>query len=133
MPHRVLTVCSLKGGIGKSAVATNLAAWWPAAGHRLLLIDAGPNGSAAQVRCWLLAAGSAVAPMQQSPMAMAKPCDLVVVDTDGGSRDEQRTYAKGSEFVVAPCKPAASSIEQVMELAEILKATGVPFGGVLTM
>ena len=40
-------------------------------------------------------------------MAMAKPWDLVVVDTAGGSRDEQRTYAEGSDFVVAPCQPAA--------------------------
>ena len=81
----------------------------------------------------LLAAGSAVVPIQQAPMAMAKPWDLVVVDTAGGSRDEQRTYAEGSDFVLAPCQPAASSIEQVMDLAEILKATGVPFGVVLTM
>jgi cellulose biosynthesis protein BcsQ len=43
MAHRVLTVCGLKGGIGKSAVATNLAAWWSAAGQRVLLIDADPN------------------------------------------------------------------------------------------
>jgi chromosome partitioning protein len=137
MAHRVLTVCGLKGGIGKSAVATNLAAWWSAAGQRVLLIDADPNGSATKLHARgegaLLAAGSAVAPIQQAPMAMAKPWDLVVVDTAGGSRDEQRTYAEGSDFVVAPCQPAASSIEQVMDLAEILKATGVPFGVVLTM
>jgi chromosome partitioning protein len=137
MAHRVLTVCGLKGGIGKSAVATNLAAWWSAAGQRVLLIDADPNGSATKLHARgegaLLAAGSAVAPIQQAPMAMAKPWDLVVVDTAGGSRDEQRTYAEGSDFVLAPCQPAASSIEQVMDLAEILKATGVPFGVVLTM
>ena len=30
--------------------------------------------------------------------------------------------------MLAPCQPAASSIEQVVDLAEILKATGVPFG-----
>ena len=92
MAHRVLTVCGLKGGIGKSAVATNLAAWWSAAGQRVLLIDADPNGSATKLHARgegaLLAAGSAVAPIQQAPMAMAKPWDLVVVDTAGGSRDE---------------------------------------------
>ena len=122
MAHRVLTVCGLKGGIGKSAVATNLAAWWSAAGQRVLLIDADPNGSATKLHARgdgvLLAAGSAVVPIQQAPMAMAKPWDLVVVDTAGGSRDEQRTYAEGSNYVLAPCQPAASSIEQVMDLAE---------------
>ena len=66
-------------------------------------------------------------------MAMAKPWDLVVVDTAGGSRHEQRTYTEGSNYVLAPCQPAASSIEQMVDLAKILTATGVPFGVVLTM
>jgi chromosome partitioning protein len=137
MTHRVLTVAGLKGGTAKTSTATNLAAWWSAAGQRVLLIDADPNGSATKLHARgdgaLLAAGSTVAPIQQAPMAMAKPWDLVVVDTAGGSRDEQRTYAEGSNYVLAPCQPAASSIEQVVDLAEILKATGVPFGVVLTM
>ena len=137
MAHRVLTVAGLKGGTAKTSTATNLAAWWSAAGQRVLLIDADPNGSAVKLHARgdgaLLAEGSAVSPIQQAPMAMAKPWDLVVVDTAGGSRDEQRTYAEGSNFVLAPCQPAASSIEQVVDLAEILKATGVPFGVVLTM
>jgi len=137
MTHRVLTVAGLKGGTAKTSTATNLAAWWSSAGQRVLLIDADPNGSATKLYARgdgvLLADGSAVAPIQQAPMAMAKPWDLVVVDTAGGSRDEQRTYAEGSNYVLAPCQPAASSIEQVVDLAEILKATGVPFGVVLTM
>jgi len=137
MTHRVLTVAGLKGGTAKTSTATNLAAWWSAAGQRVLLIDADPTGSATKLHARgdgaLLAAGSTVAPIQQAPMAMAKPWDLVVVDTAGGSRDEQRTYAEGSNYVLAPCQPAASSIEQVVDLAEILKATGVPFGVVLTM
>ena len=69
--HSVLTICGLKGGIGKSAVATNLSAWWSAAGQRVLLIDADPNGSATKLHARgegaLLAAGSAVVPIQQAP------------------------------------------------------------------
>lgn len=137
MAHRVITVAGLKGGTAKTSTATNLAAWWSFAGQRVLLIDADPNGSATKLHARgegaLLATGSAVAPIQQAPMAMAKPWDLVVVDTAGGSRDEQRTYAEGSSFVLAPCQPAASSIEQVVDLAAILKASAVPFGIVLTM
>ena len=137
MAHKIVTVAGLKGGTAKTSTAINLAAWWSAAGRRVLLIDADPNGSATKLYARgdgaLLAAGSVVAPIQQAPMAMAKPWDLVVVDTAGGSRDEQRTYAEGSNYVLAPCQPAASSIEQVVDLAEILKSTGVPFGVVLTM
>lgn len=66
-------------------------------------------------------------------MAMAKAWDFVLMDTAGGSRDEQQTYAEGSDFVVCPCQPAASSIEQVIDLAEVIQATGTGFGVFLTM
>lgn len=137
MTHRVITVAGLKGGTAKTSTATNLAACWSAGGRRVLLVDADPNGSALKLHARgdgaLLADGSTVVPIQHAPLAMAKPWDLVIVDTAGGSRDEQRTYAEGSDFVLAPCQPAASSIEQVLDLAEILKESGKPFGVVLTM
>lgn len=137
MAHKIVTVAGLKGGTAKTSTATNLAAWWSAAGRRVLLIDADPNGSATKLHARgdgaLLAEGSAVVPLQQAAKAMAEQWELVVVDTAGGSRDEQRTYAEGSHFVLAPCQPAASSIEQVVDLAEIIKATAVPYGVVLTM
>jgi chromosome partitioning protein len=64
---------------------------------------------------------------------MSKPWDLVVMDTAGGSRDEQRTYAEGSDFVLAPCQVAAGAIEQVAELGALLQETDVRFGVLLTM
>lgn len=137
MAHHVLTIAGLKGGIAKTSSAVNLAAYWSTVGRRVLLIDADPNGSATKLHQRgdgaLLAEGSDCVPIQQAPMAMAKQWDLVVVDTAGGSRDEQRTYSEGSDFVIAPCQPAASSIEQVIDLAEIIAATGKPFGVLLTM
>lgn len=133
MAHPVLTVSGLKGGVGKTSVAINLAAYW-SNGRKVLLIDADTNGSATKWhgRSDGQLAGHCV-PIQQAPMAMAKPWDLVIVDTAGGSRDEQITYAEGSNFVVCPCQPAASSIEQVMDLATLIQATGTPFGVLLTM
>ena len=49
MTHRVLTVAGLKGGTAKTSTATNLAAWWSAAGQRVLLINSDPNGSATKL------------------------------------------------------------------------------------
>jgi chromosome partitioning protein len=103
----------------------------------VLLVDADPNGSASKLHRrgdqQLLESGSDCIPIQGAPMAMAKSWDLVLVDTAGGSRNEQKTYAEGSHFVIAPCQPAASSVEQVIDLAELIKATGKAFGVVLTM
>jgi len=66
-------------------------------------------------------------------MAVPKSWDLVLVDTAGGNRDEQQHYAEGSDFVLCPCQPAASSIELVIELAKVIKGTGTAFGVLLTM
>jgi len=41
-------------------------------------------------------------------MAVAQQLGVVVMDTGRRFRDEQRTYAEGSAFVLAPLPPAAS-------------------------
>lgn len=129
----VVTIAGLKGGVGKTSTATALAAHWSAT-RRVLLVDADPNGSAFK---WHErgegALGCECVPLARAPQAMAKTWDLVLMDTAGGSRDEQRTYAEGSDFVLAPCQVAAGSIEQVVELAALVASVGVPFGVLLTM
>jgi chromosome partitioning protein len=64
---------------------------------------------------------------------MSKPWDLVLMDTAGGCRDEQRPYAEGSDFVLAPCQVAAGATEQVAELGALLQDAGTCFGVLLTM
>lgn len=43
---RVVVVCNLKGGTGKTTVAVHLAHAWSAAGRSVALVDADPQGSA---------------------------------------------------------------------------------------
>ncbi len=43
---RVVAVCNLKGGTGKTTVAVHLAHAWAEAGNRVALVDADPQGSA---------------------------------------------------------------------------------------
>lgn len=43
---RVVVVCNLKGGTGKTTVAVHLAHAWAAAGRSVALVDADPQGSA---------------------------------------------------------------------------------------
>jgi chromosome partitioning protein len=129
----VVSVVGLKGGVAKTATATALAAHW-CGDRRVLLIDADPNGSALK---WHRrgdgALGCRCVPLAQAPMALAAPVDLVLMDTAGGSRDEVASYIEGSDFVLAPCLATASSIEQTVELADLIAGTGKRYGVVLTM
>lgn len=129
----VLTIAGLKGGVGKTSAAAALACYW-ATTRRVLLVDADPNGSALRWHGRSEAGpGFECVPLARAPQAMAKPWDLVIMDTAGGSRDEQRTYAEGSDFVLAPCQVAAGAIEQVAELGSLLQEAGARFGVLLTM
>lgn len=129
----MVTIAGLKGGVAKTSTATALAAFW-SADRQVLLVDADPNGSALRWhRRGNGALGCDCVPLQQAPMAMAKPIDLVLMDTAGNARDELASYAEGSDFVLAPCLPTASSIEQVVDLAELLAGVGKPYGVVLAM
>jgi hypothetical protein len=124
----VLTIAGLKGGVGKTSTAAALACHWSST-RSVLLVDADPNGSALRWHCRSEAGpGFTCVPLAKAPQAMSKPWDLVVMDTAGGSRDEQRTYAEGSDFVLAPCQVAAGAIEQVAELGSLLQEIDVRFG-----
>ena len=99
----VITVAGLKGGVGKTCTAVALSSAAAVEGATLL-VDADPNGSAVR---WHRRGDdplsfSCVA-IQSAPMAMQKQeWSTVVVDTAGGSKDEQSEYANGSSMVICP-------------------------------
>lgn len=129
----VISICGLKGGIAKTSTAIALATAMAEQGPTLL-VDADPNGSALR---WHRRGEGALpfecCSIQAAPMAMQRPWDLVVVDTAGGAREEQMEYAKGSTLVIAPCQAAASSLEQVLDLVELVRPTGVDLAVLMTM
>lgn len=129
----IITIAGLKGGIGKTATAVALAAYWGEV-ERVLLVDADVNGSA--VRWHRRGAGALpfeAVPIHHAQMAMQRSWDQVLMDTAGGSHDEIRSYAEGSSFVICPAQAAASSLEQVLDLAELLRPTGTAFAVLITM
>ena len=48
----VIVVGSQKGGVGKTTIATNLAAWLVKQGSDVLLVDADDQGSTADFTAW---------------------------------------------------------------------------------
>lgn len=130
----VITLAGLKGGVAKTSTAMALATAAAADGN-VLLVDADPNGSALR---WHRRGDDPLpfecVAIQQAMQAMQRQqWGTVVVDTAGGSRDEQLGYAEGSTLVICPCQPAASSLEQVLDLVELIKPTGVDHAVLITM
>jgi chromosome partitioning protein len=45
MTAKIITLATSKGGVGKSTLTRNLAAYWSNVGHKVAIIDADPQGS----------------------------------------------------------------------------------------
>lgn len=119
MSPRVITVANLKGGTTKTTVAAYLAHTWHAAGHRLLLVDADPSGSAlrwSELAGWPLpAVGLATRDVHKRLDAIADGYDLAVVDTPP-FEEQQGIVAsalRAADDVVVPVSPTTMELDRL--------------------
>lgn len=110
---RVITVCGLKGGVGKTTSAVHLAAWWSRRGSTLL-VDADPQGSAlswverAEPAPGFDVAGLPTRQLGRQLPGLAAGRDTVVVDTGPGQEHREIVLAAlaVSNLAVLPVAPS---------------------------
>lgn len=113
---KTVLVASSKGGVGKTTIATHLAAQAALAGQRTALVDADPQGSSTRWAERRAGLESAVLPVDGSHKGWRKrlPDDAqqVVVDAPAGAMagDLERFLDK-VDAVVVPVLPSALDIE----------------------
>jgi len=122
---RVIAVLNQKGGSGKTTIATHLARALQVAGHKVLLIDSDPQGSA---RDW-----AAVDEEQPLPVVgIDRPTierdlksiaqhDFVVIDGAPQAADLAISAIKAADLVLVPVQPSPFDIWAASDLVDLVK------------
>lgn len=144
----IVAVVNTKGGVGKTAFATNIAARWAieAAARRVALVDADPTQHSAddwqEARKGMEAFGIARSIMRgqiyRELMELREERDAVVVDCPGSDTQETRAAMSAADYIVMPLGAGQCEINALGHMAGLinaLRAAGkdTPVLGVLNM
>jgi chromosome partitioning protein len=126
----IVIVGGLKGGTGKSTLATNLAALRALNGKEVLLIDADSQGSAAfwaeirdeagikpRVPC-VQKRGRRI---HDEIREMAGKFDTIIIDAGGRDNPEQRSAILAADLMVIPTKASQYDLTSLDDLAAIIE------------
>ena len=124
----ILAVSSLKGGVGKSTIALNLATCLHRAGHRAIVIDTDPQGT-----CRMWAAKAAEVEREGPPVVamdgktlrrdlerVSKGFDVAVIDCPPRMGAETRAAMLASDLVIMPVIPGAADVWALQETIAVL-------------
>lgn len=119
-----LVACS-KGGVGKTTIATHLAAEAAVAGLNVVLVDADPQGSATRWCERRAGMASAVLPIDGTrkawPKRIPEGTQRVIIDAPAGAMGAAlQEFLEVADAVVVPIQPSALDIEASIRFIESL-------------
>ena len=126
----IVTVGGIKGGSGKSTVATNLAILRAAAGHDVLLVDADEQETASDftiLRNERLEGGAGFTAIKLAGAAvrteihrLAGKYDDVIIDTGGRDTTSQRAALTVSNVLLVPFVPRSFDVWTLEKVSELV-------------
>jgi chromosome partitioning protein len=127
MPMKTVLVASSKGGVGKTTVATHLAAQAALSGLKTVLIDADPQGSSTRWAERRAGLDSAVLPIDGSSRhkttlkSVPEGTDRIVIDAPAGAHAEAlEAYLEHADAVVVPVLPSSLDIDATVPFLNAL-------------
>ncbi|MGE0415444.1 MAG: ParA family partition ATPase [Acetobacteraceae bacterium] len=124
---KIIGIASQKGGVGKSTLAVHLAAEAAAKGHKTLVIDLDPQGSAME---WANRRGEREPDVSgANPASLAKEIataqeegyDLVILDTAPHADHAALQAARVADLVLVPCRPSTFDIAAISATLDLCK------------
>jgi chromosome partitioning protein len=121
MTGMIITVATMKGGSGKSTVASCLAVYWHLRGRRPTLIDADPQRSVMRLAARERALGGvaviedATDDAAMTARRIASTGGLVIVDTPGFRSKTTLDCVAASDFLLVPVKPSPFDVDRMLD------------------
>ena len=121
MTGMIITVATMKGGSGKSTVASCLAVYWHLRGRRPMLIDADPQRSIMRLAARERALGSvavienATEEATMTARRIASTGGLVIIDTPGFRSKTTLDCLAASDFLLIPVKPSPFDVDRMLD------------------
>lgn len=125
----IALIAGIKGGTGKSTLATNLAAYLAGRQEDVLLLDVDPQATAYR---WATRRQEQHpdAPKVHTAQASGRVYDVlrdmagryshIVIDSGGHASDAMKSAMLGAQTVYAPLRPSQADLETVGELVDII-------------
>ncbi|HEU0216827.1 MAG TPA: ParA family protein [Stellaceae bacterium] len=125
MANTIITVATMKGGSGKSTVASCLAVHWHLRGRRPSLIDADPQRSIMRLAARERALGGVAVIEDATEDASATARRLaqngpVIIDTPGFRSRTTLDCVAVADFVLVPVKPSPFDVDRMLDTLGIL-------------
>jgi chromosome partitioning protein len=120
MTSPIITVATMKGGSGKSTVASCLAVYWHLRGRRPTLIDADPQRSIMRLAARERALGGvnvvedATADASKTARRLASG-GLVIIDTPGFRSKTTLDCLAAADFLLVPVKPSPFDVDRMLD------------------